>query len=67
MGASRLPVGDEPMAFKNVEDVLSYREENDQVVLTMSREDYESLLLWLGMAHGSQARSAADWDRILKL
>lgn len=49
MGASRLPVGDEPMAFKNVEDVLSYREENDQVVLTMSREDYAVLVRWLNV------------------
>ena len=44
---------------------MSYSEENGQVVLKMSREDYDSLLLWLGMAHGSQSRTAADWNRVL--
>lgn len=34
---------------------MSYREENGQVVLTMSREDYESLLLFLGYATGAAA------------
>jgi hypothetical protein len=29
---------------------MSYREENGQVVLTMSREDYERLLIIFGMA-----------------
>lgn len=32
---------------------MSYREENDQVVLTMSREDWQNLLLTLGYAMGS--------------
>lgn len=32
---------------------MSYREENGQVVLTMSREDYERVLLRLGTALGS--------------
>jgi hypothetical protein len=29
---------------------MSYREENGQVVLTMSREDYQSLIYKLGVA-----------------
>lgn len=31
---------------------MSYREENGQVVLTMSREDYDALLIRLGIAMG---------------
>lgn len=31
---------------------MSYREENGQIVLTMSREDYDVVLLRLGMAAG---------------
>jgi hypothetical protein len=31
---------------------MSYREENNQVVLTMSREDYELLLMVMGSAFG---------------
>jgi hypothetical protein len=34
---------------------MSYREENGQVVLTMSREDYEKLLWLLGTASGAAA------------
>ena len=36
---------------------MSYREENGQVVLTMSQEDYELLLLALGFATGAWAQS----------
>jgi len=32
---------------------MAYREENGQVVLTMSREDYERVLMALGMATGA--------------
>jgi hypothetical protein len=31
---------------------MSYREENDQVILTMSREDYNALIYKLGVAAG---------------
>lgn len=31
---------------------MSYREENDQVILTMSREDYQTLLVVMGYAMG---------------
>jgi len=31
---------------------MSYQEENGQVILTMSREDYERLIFRLGMAAG---------------
>jgi hypothetical protein len=36
---------------------MSYREENGQVVLTMSREDYEIVLMALG------AFTAMTWDK----
>jgi hypothetical protein len=32
---------------------VSYREENGQVMLTMNREDYELLLMAMGMATGA--------------
>jgi hypothetical protein len=32
---------------------LGYREENGQVILTMSREDYERLLMVMGMGMGA--------------
>lgn len=44
---------------------MGYSEKDGQVVLTMSREDYENLLIWLRAATVAQSRSAADWDRIL--
>jgi hypothetical protein len=31
---------------------MSYREEDGQVILTMSREDYDLVLMMLGMATG---------------
>jgi hypothetical protein len=31
---------------------MSYREENGQVILSMSREDYDALLIRLGIAAG---------------
>ncbi len=44
---------------------MSYREENDSVILTMSREDYERLLMRLGMAAGHLSREGythAQWQ-----
>jgi hypothetical protein len=41
---------------------MSYREENGQVVLTMSREDYERVLFRLGAAMATKALSANRWD-----
>jgi hypothetical protein len=32
---------------------MSYHEENDQVILTMSRDDYDIILLTLGYALGA--------------
>jgi hypothetical protein len=50
---------------------LSYREENGQVVLTMSREDYERLLLLLGAATAETVRAGGrsffTLDQILAL
>jgi hypothetical protein len=34
---------------------MSYREENGQVILSMSREDYDALLIRLGLAAGVAA------------
>lgn len=42
---------------------MSYREENGQVVLTMSREDYVALLLRLGLAAGWAAKEGAELFR----
>ena len=44
---------------------MSYREENGQVILTMSREDYERLLMLLGActvhaAHGGKSMFTLD-------
>lgn len=39
---------------------MSYREENNQVILTMSREDYDSLLLRLGVAAGWTANHSPE-------
>ena len=39
---------------------MSYSEENGQVVLRMSREDYDWLLMALGMATGLAARDSRD-------
>ena len=36
---------------------MSYREENGQVILTMSREDYERTMRTLGYAAGNALRS----------
>jgi hypothetical protein len=44
-----------------MEDGVAYREENDEVILTMSREDYERLL----MAMGEYAVRAAENRSIL--
>ncbi len=46
---------------------MSYREENDQVILTMSREDYETLLLQLGIAAGWVAsKDGASGESMLR-
>jgi hypothetical protein len=37
---------------------MSYREENGQVTLTMSREDYGRLLMMLGMGTGLMLRES---------
>jgi len=39
---------------------MSYREENGQVVLTMSREDYVRLLFRLGAGFGAWLHSHSD-------
>ena len=39
---------------------MSYREENGQVVLTISRDDYENLLIHLGIAAGYFSRAHGD-------
>lgn len=49
---------------------MSYREDNEQVVLTMSREDYERLLMMLGELTGhvlSGARSLWAPDVVMSL
>jgi hypothetical protein len=43
---------------------MSYREENGQVVLTMSREDYEALIFRLGLATGYLMREGAQRHQI---
>ena len=45
---------------------MSYREENGQVILTMSRADYERLLIRLGMAAGYAAKYDATMGQTLK-
>lgn len=44
---------------------MSYREENGQVVLTMSREDYETLLIWLGYYTGGVSQRGGKIDEML--
>jgi hypothetical protein len=39
---------------------MSYSEKDGQVILTMSREDYDWLLMALGMATGLAARDSCD-------
>lgn len=39
---------------------MSYREENGQVVLTMSRQDYDRVLISLGIAAGHSAKNGGD-------
>jgi len=39
---------------------MSYREENDQVILTMSREDFQHLLFALGEAAGCVRKFGGD-------
>ena len=39
---------------------MSYREENDQVILTMSREDYDKVLMLLGLGTGIVRRNSGD-------
>jgi len=47
---------------------VSYREENGQVILTMSREDYDRVLMRLGTAGGVLSRqsftNAQLWDEL---
>ena len=45
---------------------MSYCEENDQVILTMSREDYDMLQMLLGYAT-SRATRRFKLDRIFEL
>lgn len=45
---------------------MSYSEENGQVVLRMSREDYEMLIFRLGMAAGYEAKCGGDTGQALK-
>jgi hypothetical protein len=44
---------------------MSYSERDGQVVLTMSRPDYELLLLWLGMATGGILKDGDNADGII--
>ena len=44
---------------------MSYREENGQVILTMSREDYDKLLLLLGAGTAGMMNGGANLDSIL--
>ena len=49
---------------------MSYSEENGQVVLRMSREDYELLLLGMGYAAGAAAQPGTPilpWRKIFGL
>ena len=42
-----------------------YREENDQVILTMSRKDHENLIYFLGFAAGLTHRPPQDVFELL--
>lgn len=44
---------------------MSYSEENGKVVLTMSREDYEMLLIVLGYATGAAIKD--DWTPVRRM
>jgi hypothetical protein len=46
---------------------VSYREQDGQVVLTLSKEDYNHLLFLLGGATGMAMRDGVRIDSILKL
>ncbi len=46
---------------------MSYREENGQVVLTMSREDYEVILLALGAFTGAHLARPGHANRVLSM
>jgi hypothetical protein len=43
---------------------MSYREENGQVILTMSREDYDLLMIFLGAASGNIGRHVPSFHRL---
>jgi hypothetical protein len=45
--------------------IVSYREENGQVILTMSREDYDYLLIALGIATGHAMKQGGRPDKCL--
>jgi hypothetical protein len=45
---------------------MSYREENDQVILTMSREDYENLVFKLGMSAGYLSKRGKSLRQSMK-
>lgn len=44
---------------------MSYREENNQVILTMSREDYAQLIFVLGIATGHMLKEGEKIDGML--
>ena len=46
---------------------MSYSEKDGQVVLTMSREDYDWILFALGALAGGRARDGADTMPIVSL
>jgi hypothetical protein len=46
---------------------MSYREENGQVVLTMSREDWQNLLMTLGIAAGALDPESPMLARVFQL
>ena len=46
---------------------MSYREENGQVVLTMSREDYERVVFSLGLATGFMLQDGGNGDSMRAL
>jgi hypothetical protein len=46
---------------------MSYREENGQVILTMSREDYERVLMVFGAATAAFLSRSGDLGWVLSL
>jgi hypothetical protein len=46
---------------------MSYREENDQVILTMSREDYEGMLMVFAAATVQIRQMTGKTDRVMAL